>query len=339
LIARFGLALAACLVLLPAHAADAILTPPEHRRSEDQTYLTFPEWFLVYSPAEYAAFLAHEDPHRFPLLAHVGQLWSSYAAVIEATRGYTVNAEYHAMIGVIATSTTVEYGLKSLYEGTCGRLAAAVRGDRRTPEDEFAAATAQRYVDFIRDRPWYEFPFLAELRALWTGVPLSGGNTVRKLERRFAITSELLVKAAYGRLIEWGARSSFETPKPVTAVVLDQTPRPDSGAPELALLQTFGDGSALATIPRYERFTPYAQALARQGRRFDEVAGNRGVIVISVLTREANPPSWSRRVILELPYLTRPGWRRLVLEVPVDRLHLAVLGEAAGLEIEHVYDY
>ena len=147
---RLVAALAASLIGLSSLASPAVLTPPEHLRGEDQTYLTFPEWFLVHSPAEYAAFLKHDDPHRFPLLAHVGQLWSSYAAVIDSTRKYAFNAEYHVMINVIAISTTVEYGLKSLYEGTFGRLAATARGAHRTQEDEFAAATAQRYVDFIR---------------------------------------------------------------------------------------------------------------------------------------------------------------------------------------------
>ena len=30
-------------------------TPVEDRRPPDQTFLTYPEWFLVFSPAEYAA--------------------------------------------------------------------------------------------------------------------------------------------------------------------------------------------------------------------------------------------------------------------------------------------
>jgi hypothetical protein len=243
------------------------------------------------------------------------------------------------MINVIAVSTTVEYGIKSLYEGTLGRLAATARGPQRTPEDEFAAASAQRYVDFIRDRPWYEFDFIAEMKGLWDRVPLTGGNPLRKLERRFALTSELLVKAAYGKMIEFGTRSSFEAPKPVTAVVTDRTAKGGSDLPELRVLQTFDDGRNLVTIPRYERFTPHAQGLARQGLRFVEVAGNRRVIVVSLLTSDPAVPSWTQHVVIEQPYLTRPGWRRIVVEVPIDRLHEALLGETASLRIEHVYDF
>lgn len=326
-------------LFLGAAAGAALSTPPEHRRGEDQTYLTFPEWFLVHSPAEYADFLKRDDPHHFPLLSHVGQLWSSYSSVIDATRKYPFNGEYHVMIAVIAISTTVEYGLKSLYEGTFGRLAAAARGDRRTPEDEFAAATAQRYVDFIRDRPWYEFPFMQELYVLWQDVPLAGGSVLRKLERRFALSSELLVKSGYGWLIERATRSSFEAPKAVTTVIIDREPLPVREAPEVRVLAVGDNGRTLLALPRYERFTPHAQELARQGARFEEIAGNRGLIVVSVLTNESRAPGWANRTLIQQPYLTRPGWRRLVVEVPIARLHEAVLAASPTLEIEHVYDF
>ena len=335
---RVWFALAVGVLSLAAMGGDAVLAPPEHRRGEDQTYLTFPEWFLVHSPAEYAAFLKHDDPHHFPLLAHIGQLWSSYVDVIRATRQYPFNAEYHVMINVIGISTTVEYALKGMYEGTFGRLAAAARRSERTPEDEFAAATAQRYVDFIRDRPWYEFDFMAELRGLWS-VPATRGNPIRKIERRFALTSELLVKAAYGKLIELATRSSFEAPKPVTAVVLDRAPSNSQGLRELKTLQVFGDGTTLVTIPRYEGFTVYARGLAQQGLRFVEIAGNRNVILASLLTSDATLPSWAQRVVIEQPYLTRPGWRRVAVAVPINRLHLTAVAETPSMQIEHIYDF
>jgi hypothetical protein len=334
----FAAALVALCAWLPVAAADEPLTPREHRRGEDQTYLTFPEWFLVHSPAEYAAFLQRGDPHEFPLLAHVRQLWSSYGSVIRATRKYAFNGEYHVMINVIAASTTVEYGVKALYENTVGRLAAAVRGDQRTPEDEFAAATAQRYVDFIRDRPWYEFAFVEELKALWR-VPLGGGNPVRKWERRFALSSELIVKAGYGRLIERATRSSFEAPKPVTAIVVEGIDSQAAEAADREILLAVSGGRTLMMIPRYERFTPHAQALARAGARFVEVAGNRNGILLSVLTDRPSLPAWAQRAVIEQPYLTRPGWRRVAAEVPIARLHEALLAANDRLLIEHVYDF
>ena len=57
-------------------AAAPLLTPPEHVRGVEQTFLTYPEWFLVFSPAEYAAFVRHAPPSQFPFLGHIGQFLS-----------------------------------------------------------------------------------------------------------------------------------------------------------------------------------------------------------------------------------------------------------------------
>jgi hypothetical protein len=46
-----------------------------------------------------------------------------------------------------------------------------------------------------------------------------------------------------------------------------------------------------------------------------------------------------QRELFEQPYLTRPGRRRVVVEVPIERLHETVLAETPTLRIEHVYDF
>src|SRR4051794_14893304 len=48
----------------PAGAGGAQGTglPSTYARPEEQTYLTLPEWYIVYSADEYAAFLAHNRP-------------------------------------------------------------------------------------------------------------------------------------------------------------------------------------------------------------------------------------------------------------------------------------
>ena len=75
---------------------------------------------------------------------------------------------------VLGASTTVEYGMKGLYEHTVGRLAEATRtGSALTPEERFAAKVAQDYVDFIRIDPWYLFDFKSRLTQLWQ-LPLAG---------------------------------------------------------------------------------------------------------------------------------------------------------------------
>lgn len=294
-------------------------TPAEHRRPADQTFLTYPEWFLVFSPAEYAAHTRAHDPSTFPFLGHIRQFWQGYAAVWNATRGrYPFNGGYHVMIMVIGTSTTVEYAIRGAYETVFGRLAELTRRHGFTSEEKLAARYAQEYVDFIRVRPWYEFDFASRLKTLWTTTGLWGDDPIRKWERKYALTSEYAVKAVYGWMIGKATHAAYEQPLEVTAVVTDRN--------ELLLL------------PRYEAFMPAASKLAREGVQFREIAGNRGPILISVLGREGAPSP--DRVLLRQPILTERGTERLLIAVPVARLSDALNRYTrAPYRLEHVFDF
>jgi hypothetical protein len=343
-----ALAFAGVLLALGAvAAAETVDAPLEHRRTPDQTFLTFPEWYLVHSPAEYAAYLAQgKPPSGFPLWSHIGQFWQSYRAVVRELEPYPFNGGYHLMVMVIGTSTTVEYGFKGLYEHTVGRLAEATKsGNERVPEESFAAAYAQKYVDFIRVDPWYLFDFHAQYQLLWQDTPSSGPNLIRRWERRFALSLELLIKEGYAWLIKLGSQAVYDAPKPVTAVVLAKAPAVDAATPagcSGAALSTVADG-VLTTLPRYEAFTTCSRWVAMQGIAFAEIAGNRGDIVVSLLV----PDAWAgtavpSRTLFTQPILTRPGTQRVVLATKVGDLS-ALLRQAESLHgaaaIEHVYDY
>ncbi len=358
-IRRFACGLAAALAVAAgvARAADdapfvapvvghlaTVLTAPEDRRTPDQTFLTFPEWYLVHSPAEYARFLARsEPPSAFPLFAHIGQFWQGYHAVNREVARYPFNAGYHLMVMVIGTSTTVEYALKGIYEHTIGRLAeATVGGSAPVAEERLYAAYAQAYVDFIRIEPWYKFDFVAPLAELWSDLPLSGPNLIRRWERRFALTTELLVKEGYARLIKLGTQSVYDAPRPVTAVVLSKAPEPDAATyPDYNARNAEGP-EVLATIPRYEAFTAYSRWLAGQGIDFREIAGNDGEVLVSVLVPTAWMSSGPGRTLFEQPIVTRPGQKRAVLAVRVNQLAalLRSWGEKrGGVLVEHIYDF
>ena len=325
-----------------AKADDAALTPREQRRGEEQTFLTFPEWYLVYSPAELAQFLSlQRAPSEFPWGGHIAQFWQGYREMTRETKAYPFNGGYHLMVSVIGTSTTVEYGLRSAYESTLGRLAEASSDGTSTAEDRLAARVAKAYVDFIRVDPWYLFDFHAPLRELWTTTPLTGANLLRKWERRFALTTEYAIKAGYGWLIKLGTRSVYDTAHPLTAVVLDRTPAPlPSGLREWRRIDS-GDGAVLITVPRYHAFMAYAQALAEQGLGFREIAGNRGPIVASVVDRIGTAaPASPQHMIFVQPILTQPGWERRVIALPVPELAAQLRRwRAADVHLEHLYDY
>ena len=347
----WGLAMALAFAAATAPAADpapiirsAMLTAPEDRRTPDQTFLTFPEWYLVHSPAEYARFLSRsERPSCFPLFAHIGQFWQGYAAVNREVARFPFNGGYHLMVMVIGSSTTVEYGLKGTYEHTIGRLAeATVSGDASVPEERLYADYAQAYVDFIRLEPWYKFDFLGPLARIWADLPLSGPNLIRRWERRFALTTELLVKEGYARLIKLGSQSVYDAPKPTTAVVLDKSPEPDiANYPDYTARPASGP-EVVATLPRYEPFTAYSRWLAAQGIDFREIAGNDGEIVVSLLVPSGWMGSAPARTLFEQPILTRPGQKRVVIAIRVPQLTalLRSFGEKrGGVVVEHIYDF
>ena len=321
--------------------ADPVRTPPEHRRGEEQTFLTFPEWYLVHSPTELAQFLAAKRPSsEFPWGGHIAQFWQGYGAVTRETSAYPFNGGYHVMVSVIGSSTTVEYGLRLAYESTVGRIAEATSDGVPTPEDKLAARVAQDYVDFIRIDPWYLFDFVSPLRELWGSTTATGPNLVRKWERRFALSTEYLVKAGYAWLIKLGTQSVYDAARPVTAVVLDRAPPPLP--PDLRELHHVGGNDGIVvTVPRYRAFTQYAQAMARQGLAFKEIAGNRGLIVASVIERAgAAHPESPQRMLFVQPVLTQPGWERRVIALPVGELASQLRRwHATDTKLEHIYDY
>src|SRR5580765_2196562 len=340
LLAIAGMAVAT-VATAPAHARAALEVAEADRRTPDQTFLTFPEWFLVFSPAEYADAL-HRGvrPSDLPFFGHVGQFWNAYAQVIRATKPYPFNGEYHTMIVVIGTSTTVEYGLKGAYQTLIGRLSELTAPANATPEDRLATEQAQAYVDFIRVRPWYEFDFVTPLKRLWTQTPYWGAHPLRKWERRYLLTSEWLVKAGYAAVLGKATHSAFEIPKITTAAIVERLPADaGTGLPDLKRLQQ-DDTQALITVPRYQGFTDYSLALAQRGSRFVDVAGNRGIILLSVVVPDSEPMPMTDRVLIRQPIVTRPGFERRVLQVEVAHLSDVLRAHAAtGNTIEHVFDY
>ena len=150
--------------------------PPEHRRGGEQTFLTFPEWFLVYSPAEYAAFVKQSGRRSSSRSSGTSrQFWQSYRAVYGATDDdYPLNAEYHVMITVIGIEhhrrVRAALGVRDAF----GRLTELTSGLRHDREDRLGARVAQDYVDFIRVRPWYEFDFFGGAARTVAGHTLWG---------------------------------------------------------------------------------------------------------------------------------------------------------------------
>lgn len=334
----------------PRAAADAAVAAKlanrkSWARPEEQTFLTVPEWYIVYAADELAAHLETGLPSRYPYFAAIRQFWSISAAMRRATKGvYPPNSEYGVMLAVIGASFTVEFAVKGVYEKSIGRLfeRLSLKGDpaRRGAADHAATGVFREYGAFLHDWPWYEFAFktkMREYRRASAGAPW----TFRKTERRLATTVELAGKAVWGKVIKKATGTAY-APQDlfVEAWVRTGGADPAKAAPGVKVLESLGGDSVLIAIPRYEKFQGAAAALAKSGIRFVQIAGNK-TILATVLA----PSDWdgARMWSGELgrwPLLSKPGKHRFAVILPVSSLHEALAEwKASGIITEHLYDY
>ena len=310
-----------------------------YKRDEAQTFLTLPEWYLVYSPDEYARYISAREPSGFPYFGSIGQFWGYYRDAYDATREkYPFNWGYHVMVFVIGSSHTVENAIKGVYENIVGRVTEWFASSR-TQEDEFGARVARDYVAFIRVDPWYEYSFARELKRLWRDTDLFGPNLVRKWERKLILSLEYAAKAQYAMLIKLATKTAYgDADEEMLALVRNLPAEPLKNEPKLRIVREFDDGTTLLSLPRYEEFREAVLRLAKKGARFEEIAGNREILVTAIV-----PSDWKSSlapVVFERPILTSPGSKRSALKVPVARLHevIAQLLDR-NFEVEHIYDY
>ncbi|MEO6522067.1 MAG: hypothetical protein ABIN91_10345 [Mucilaginibacter sp.] len=317
------------------------LTPKAAIRPPDQTFLTYPEWFLVFSPVEQADYFKNHTSTTFPYLKHVDQMWGGYGVMYDQIKGnFPFNTGYHFMIWVIAGSTTVEYGIKSFYETIIGRVTDTSPNDEMTAEDKFNADYEHSYVKFIEALPWYEYDFNHQLKLLWSNTLFSGPHLLRKLERRYYLTTELLVKSGYGWLIGLGTKSAYETASLQTVVVMDKLPAGLDTTGVVHNVKILPSGMVQVNLPRYAEFNTAVNKLAENGVLFNEIAGNKGAIMLTILTDKSLNITANYKVLFTQPVFTKPGLNRVALVTTVGNLSSTVNALLDDkVTIEHVYDY
>jgi FAD/FMN-containing dehydrogenase len=323
----------------------AIDSMPAYARPESQSFLAHPEWYIVYSADEYAAWTRDRLPHGFPYARSIGQYWRNWGQVARASRRENPeNGRYSLMLGVIGISYSVEYALKNAYENTVGRFTAWTAGGRATEEDQLAARVAAEYGTFIHTIPWYQYPFGRELRALWTDVPLFGRAPVRKLERRLALTAEYGVKAIYASMLG-GATGAAYAPQDlrIGAVVYGDTASLAPGDARVLARRQLGPDHALVTLQRYDPFWQVMRDAARRGESTPivEIAGNDDIVVTGVAPRDWRYVGPDAEFLYAMPLPTDAGRIRPVLKVRTrDLLPFLRRTEAEGrMVVDHVYDY
>lgn len=320
----------------PIHAA--VESQQGYERAPEQTYLSFPEWLIVYVAKDFASFTARSLPSGFPYWRSITQFWSNYCTISrEVSSRFDTNWDAHLTLYLAGVRHTLGYGIEGLYENTIGRATEAIAPDPPTDEDLFARRFAADYARFLDTAPWHEFPFASRLRRLWTETSLTGPGPLRKWERKLSLSAELGVKAVSGWIVGggiWAARTAEE--REIFAVIA----RIPGTVPEIKTLVPFPDGTALVAMPRYTPFTEATRKLTGTEARFLDIAGNRDILMTVSAPRgwsAVPPPS---RTVFEMDLLLDPDRKRIGLSVPVDNLLDSIRAiEGAGGWVEHIYDY
>jgi hypothetical protein len=314
----------------------------DYARPEDDTYLSYPEWYIVWSYQEKADFQERSLPSGFPYFGEVRQYWNSYCCISRLTRGkYAFNGGEQVMLVVIGTSFSAEYILKGLYEKTIGRLSEWTSGHQMVEEDRYAYKVAREYADFVHVRPFYEFHFAPHVGELWRETHLWGPHPLRKWERKFFLTADFAAEAFYSWVIEKGTYATYGHEPAETYAWIDSANRMLlEQPPRVMVVSQVGSQAFIVDIPRYQEFTKIASGLAERGVHFVEIAGN-GEILISVLAQDSSHFDGSgAHEVFSNPVLTNPGIRRIILACEVPSLHSVLLSlRSRGITVEHIYDY
>jgi hypothetical protein len=315
---------------------------PEALRNEGQTFLTLPEWYIVFSAEEYQRHLATQAPSAFPYFRSIGQFWTLYRKVIGRTRDeYPLNTEYHVMNVVIGLSYSLENVIKGVYEGSVGRLFEwSCTGPivACSAEDAFAADAARAYDTFVRTYPWYEFPFRERASQLWQLENNSQASRVRAVERRLYLSAEYGLKALYAGVIRKASQGAYGVEAQTTRVWLS---RPAAAAlPANAHSLGRFDNEEVLELPRYEGFRDALQAIDAEHTQLRQVAGNERIALSVVIPHAFKFRGDEAERVVRWPVLTDTKHDRALLYARVDKL-LPLLSDlkTRGAAIDHVFDF
>jgi len=320
----------------------------KNRRPLEDSYFSYPEWYIVWSYEERAQYLPKNLPSGFPYFASIGQYWKSYCFICGLTQSrHQFNFGDHLSSFVLGGSFALEYAIRGAYEQTIGRFSEWSSSHELVEEDAYAARVAREYADFVYIRPFYEFHFAHALAQLWKETPLWGKHPIRKWERKFILSVDYGIEALYAEAMQvashltYGAESgeTYTWIESASEAVFQEFPRikVDQEKAKEVSRQSY-----VVIIPRYQEFTDLAVKLAERDVHFVQIAGNDEIMLTIVA-----PENWSYdlpasdgSVLFTENFLTQPGVKRIALECPVRSLH-SVLNSFStrGIKIEHIYDY
>jgi hypothetical protein len=312
------------------------LTDPKWQRDEARTWLTYPEWHIVYSAESFGQHLQTRRPSTYPYMRDIRGFWSSLCAMNRASAG-RAGTDAKVMLYTIGISFTAELLVKAVYENTLGGLFEWA-GDHESAADKYSARIQQRYGAFMHETPWYEFPFGRALSGLWRlEEPY---YFVRHWERLIALSAEYGLKAGYAKLIGWASEASLGRDERTLRFLVQGNGGTVAGTDaRFKVAGRAGNGLTVVEAPRYAQFTDLMLKLSRTNAKLVEISGNDDVFITVMLPPKVKAPKGSQS-LFETQLDEPNGWRRVGISTKVPNLLATIRAvRNQGGRVEHVYDY
>jgi hypothetical protein len=303
---------------------DIIITDSWSLRRTGNTFMSIPEWYIVSISDDYATWLERgKNPSEFPYFQYLKDYWVLYGKITSLMDGKIPrDYEYHTMVQVIGVSTTLEFGLKSLYELTIGRVTSLF--SFTTKEDQYYTRISRNYVDFILFRPWYEFDYGQAFSMLHCEL-----SSVRSIERCGIYSLELFLKRQYAKVIEQATHNAFATPDLWTEIRW-AFPNDIANIDKDNIKTTVWG----IKITRYYPFTQiFPQVVSTPNVEAITIAGNKRVIVEQEISEDMYVPQYLFRLSKHID----DQKSRVFTFMPVSEL--GVLANTPWVSISHIYDF
>ncbi|MBI2055851.1 MAG: hypothetical protein HYT37_00510 [Candidatus Sungbacteria bacterium] len=268
---------------VPKDEKDKILSefPVYGSRKIEQTYLTLPEWYQVYSYNEFGDFL-HSGGRQsdFPFLRSIKNFWGYYRIALSESRDEKFNWQYNFVTLVIGANLSAEYFIKSVYENTVGTITQFISGSN-TEADRFIANSWNNYAKKMYQATWYHYPYFDDLKGIWSETPLFNKNFIRNFERKIAFSISYLIKGTYAKIwLLTAAQKENQTFSIVYAK--DKLALENEG---IKILKEISGDKYLIETERYAGFEEVLLKLISKDVKFAEIQGH-DIIAFSYLSNK-----------------------------------------------------
>ena len=316
----------------------------KRNRPASNTYMTLPEWNIVFAAREYAKVITMDLPSRFPYFRTIAEFWREYREAIRHTKGMKVGLDMHGMDLFIGAFHTAEYGVKGLYESTFGRVSELFLKDGTfSKADMEAARIASDYAAFINTKPWYEYDWKRAFREA-RAVKEERGTRIRGFERKLFMLAEFGAKALWAPVTAKMTGGTAAPEYSQTSVVAEiEEPQLSAFLAETPAAKVLGGvegGRKALILPRYAAFGPALYMLILKGGVVRKIAGNETVALTALAPAGWAPPKGLASTLHRYPMLTGADTHRVALKAPVNKLHqLLPTLQLQRIRVEHVYDF